>query len=95
MCLAHYPERSALSSPPRPGSLRTHYVGLIPSGARDVGLRAKADHQRIRNGVRGIGRSDHGDVNDNRLPAAKAVGRGVPRVDRPEGPSAKRAATLH
>jgi hypothetical protein len=36
--------------------------------------RAKADHQRIRNRMRGIGRSDHGDVNDNRLPAAKAVG---------------------
>ena len=48
----------------------------------DVRLRAKADHhQRIRNRVRGIGRSDHGDVNDNCLPAAKAVGRWVPRVD--------------
>ena len=37
-------------------------LSLIPSAASDVRLRAKADHQRIRNRVRGIGRSDHGDV---------------------------------
>jgi len=30
--------------------------------ASDVRLRAKADHQRIRNCVRDIGHSDHGDV---------------------------------
>ena len=37
-------------------------LSLIPSAASDVRLRAKADHQRIRNRVRGIGRSDHGHV---------------------------------
>jgi len=41
---------------------RNEYVSLIPSAASDVRLRAKADHQRIRNRVRGIGRSDHGNV---------------------------------
>ena len=38
------------------------YVSLIRSATSDVRLRAKADHQRIRNRVLGIGRSDHGDV---------------------------------
>ena len=37
-------------------------VSLIPSGTSDVRLRAKADHQRIRNRVRGIGRRCHGCV---------------------------------
>ena len=37
-------------------------LSLIPSAASDVRLRAKADHQRIRNRVRGIDRSGHGDV---------------------------------
>ena len=44
------------------------YVGLVPNAVSDVCLRAKPDHQRIRNRVRGIDRSDHGDVNDNCLP---------------------------
>ena len=43
-------------------------VSLTPSAASDVRLRAKADHQRIRNRVRGIGRSDHGDVNEIACP---------------------------
>jgi hypothetical protein len=38
------------------------HVSLIPSVAGDVRLRAKADHHRIRSRMRGIGRSDHGDV---------------------------------
>ena len=42
--------------------------------ASDVRLRAEADHQRIRNRVRGIGRGDHGDVNDSRLPAVLGSG---------------------
>jgi hypothetical protein len=40
------------------------YVGLVPNAVSDVCLRAKPDHQRIRNRVRGIGRSDPGDVNE-------------------------------
>ena len=39
-------------------------LSLIPSAASDVRLRAKADTQRICNRVRGIGRSDPGDVNE-------------------------------
>ena len=40
------------------------YVGLVPNAVSDVCLRAKPDHQRIRNRVRRIGRSDPGDVNE-------------------------------
>ena len=54
-----------VTTPARPqdrGRCRRSYVSPIPSATSDVRLRAKADHQRIRNRVRGIGRSDHGDV---------------------------------
>ena len=52
-----------VTTPARPqdrGRCRPSYA--IPSATSDVRLRAKADHQRFRNRVRGIGRSDHGDV---------------------------------
>ena len=40
------------------------YVGLVPNAVSDVCLRAKPDHQRIRNRVQRVGRSDPGDVNE-------------------------------
>ena len=45
-------------------------VSLVPNVVSDVCLRAKPDHQRIRNRVQRVGRSDPGDVNEVACSAA-------------------------